>query len=71
MLLVEMFLCLCSSSSTAFFWDVKQIPFGHSQDPGTEGETSSGFPCQVQLTHLLPISEAHRRILDFSDAVCS
>lgn len=37
----------CVLHLTAFFWDVKQIPFGHNQDPGTEGETSSGFACQV------------------------
>lgn len=64
-------LCLCSSSNTALFWDGMSSGPSDSQDPGTEGGTSSGFPCHVQLTHLCPTSEAHRRILDLPDATCS
>lgn len=39
--------------------------------PEQKVQTSTGFPCQVLLAHLLLISEAHRRILDLSDATCS
>lgn len=63
-------LCLCSSSNTALFWDVMSSSASHIQDPGTEGKTSSGFPCQMQLTNLLPTSQEYRRILYLSDAAC-
>lgn len=56
---------------TQLFWDVTPSSRSHNQDPGTEDKTSSGFPCQVQLTHLLLTVEAHNRILDLSYAACS
>lgn len=44
-------------TDTALLWDVMPNSPSHNQDSGTEGETSTGFPCQVLLAHLLPTSE--------------
>lgn len=73
----SLFACACSLCACAFlpvpalFWNGMCSSPSGSQDPGTEGETSSGSPCQVQLTHLLPASEAPRRILGLSNALQS